>query len=238
MLDRRAFIGTTLAAATGFGLIGCTKCDGPAESEGSESRLEAPSLPPVDPDPESAFGVSRTINMHTIDDYLGLPGVNYRDMRLLRDPAQYEDIGGNSLLALVLEGFKITPFPWIGTLAPLPVSGAYEGERLYDIEWKKGSGLEVASAEPRYTQSLQILEEVFPPEEPLILMCGGAGYAAMMRSLLVHLGWDEALVYNAGGGWDYNGSRAIQLISPFDPTECYYWRADLLNLDFTTLVRA
>ena len=65
--------------------------------------------------------------MDTIDQYLGIPDVAYRDARMLRDPAQYEEIGGHANMEMALEGFRIVPFPCIGTLQELPVSGAYTG---------------------------------------------------------------------------------------------------------------
>ena len=73
--------------------------------------------------------------METIDDYIGCADITFRDMRLIKDPADYAAIGGSALLDFMLEGFKLVPFPYIGTLQELPVEGAYEGPVLFDIEW-------------------------------------------------------------------------------------------------------
>lgn len=192
-------------------------------------------LPPAAPDPDDDFGVDLNVNMDTIDDYLGIPGVAYRDMRLLKDPADYAAIGGDSVLSIAVEGFKVVPYPYIGTLQELPVEGAYTGERLFDVAW--GDDGRVTSAEPRYEQSLLILQDLFPQDAPIVLCCGGGGYAAMTKSLLVYLGWDESLLYNAGGVWDYTGYRAIELARVEDDgsTSYFFWRADMAPIDFSLL---
>lgn len=190
-------------------------------------------LPPADPDPDNSFGVDKNINMGTIDQYLGLPNVAYRDMRLVFDPADYAAIGGSSDLEFALKGFLITPMPYMGTLAPLPVSGAYAGDRLFDIEW--GEGIEILSATPRYQQSQQIIEDLFPKDQDILLMCGGGGYAGMMRSLLIYLGWDPSRVYNIGGMWDYAGYESIELmyVKEDGTTDYFLWRADMPMFDFS-----
>ena len=71
----------------------------------------------------------------------------------------------------------------------------------------------------------------------MVLCCGGGGYAAMMKKLLVYLGWDESLLYNAGGVWDYTGYEAIELAHVDDAgeTQYFFWRADVVPLDFSLL---
>lgn len=219
-MRRREFLGLA-AAGAGLLLVGCSAGagDGSAGSEaagtegapgaevpgvGTSSTAEATSTPPLpaaDPDADNPFQVDRNINMETIDDWLGREDVAYRDMRLVRDPADYASMGGDADLSFVLEGFKVTPFPLIGTLQELPVEGAYEGDRLFGIQWNEDGT--VASARPRYEESMQIIEELFPHDRALFLMCGGAGYAFMMRQLLLYLGWDASRLYNVGGAWDY-----------------------------------
>lgn len=125
-------------------------------------------------------------------------------------PPDYAAIGGSALLDFMLEGFKLVPFPYIGTLQELPVEGAYEGPVLFDIEWADDGT--VAKAEPRYEESQLILEELFPKDRPLFLMCGAGGYVGMTRQLLIHLGWDPELVYNIGGAWVYTGYKAVPVV--------------------------
>ena len=228
---RRAFLGMTAAglAAAGAALSGCGK----EPFSGGRSWKDA--LPAASPDPESPFGVDANVNVATIDDYLGLEGVAYRDMRLFDDPADYESIGGNSKLSSSIDGFRVTPFPWVGTLAELPVQGAYSGERLFDIVW---NGMEVVSATPRFTQSMQIIEELFPKDAPILLMCGGGGYAGMMRNLLIFLGWEANLLYNIGGEWEYTGKHPVIYIGRAGKeAEYYLWRADIVDMDFSLLKR-
>ncbi len=236
-MTRRAaagLAGTGLLAACACTLAGCS--DSPdattAQAEAPAAEAGLPELPKADPDPEDQFQVDRNINMNTIDDWLGRPDVAYRDMRMLRDPAYYEEIGGSATLDYMLEGFKAIPYPYIGTLQQLPVQGAYTGPTLFDVEWDEGG--EVVSATPNYEQSQLILDEVFPKDRPVFLMCGGAGYANMTRRLLIHLGWDPDLLYNVGGAWSYTGYNLIELThrNPDGTMEFFSWRADTVPIQF------
>ena len=249
LLGRREFA-LGLAAAGLMGAAGATQAFAKGENgasaaheraagaSGAADGSDAPgrTLPPAEPDPDDQFGVDLNVNMDTIDDYLHIPGVAYRDMRLLRDPADYAAIGGDATLSFALPGFKIVPFPQVGTLQKLPVDGAYDGECLFDITWADDGS--IAEATPRYEQSELIISELFPKDAPIVLCCGGAGYASMMYKLLVYLGYDPALLYNAGGMWDYTGYEAIELARHDEQTgttEYFFWRADMATLDFETL---
>lgn len=201
---------------------------------------EVEALPVATVDAESQFGVDKNINIETIDNYLGREDTVYRDMRLLFDPADYAAIGGDADLSATIKGFKVTPFPYIGTLQALPVGGAYDGECLYTIEWNEDGT--VKSATPNYEESEMVLRELFPKDKNIFLMCGGGGYAGMMRTLLIYLGWDETKVYNVGGAWQYEGENKQELIvypedangNVIDAT----WRADYAYIDFTRLHKA
>ena len=62
------------------------------------------------------FGVDANINMKTIDKYLDLKGVVYRDMRMLEDPIEYGDMvesNGDAALSGYIKGFEVIPFPYI-----------------------------------------------------------------------------------------------------------------------------
>ncbi len=197
-------------------------------------------LPAASPDPESMFGVDLNINVATIDDYLGRDDVAYRDVRMLFDPADYAAIGGNADLSLTLEGFRIVPYPYLATLTDLPVSGAYAGETLYTLTWNEDGS--IASATANYVESPTILEELFPKDKAIFLVCGGGGYAGMTKALLVHLGWDASKVYNVGGLWAYEGEKGVELIKyseDADGTDIYAtWRADYAYIDFSRLHKA
>ena len=204
----------------------------------AEQSASAAPLPPAAPDPDDPFGIDLNVNMETIDDYLGIPGVAYRDMRLLKDPADYGSIGGDPVLSIALEGFKVVPYPYIGTLQELPVSGAYDGDRLFDVDWADDGS--VLDARARYAQSDLIVEDLFPRDAPVLLCCGGGGYAGMMRQLLLFFGYDPSLVYNVGGVWDYTGYHPVELARHDDATgrtEFFMWRADCATIDFSQLTR-
>jgi len=194
-------------------------------------------LPAASPDPESQFGVDLNINIDTIDNYLNRDDVAYRDMRMLFDPADYAAIGGNADLSMTLEGFRIVPYPYLASLSQLPVSGAYDGETLYTLTWNEDGS--IASATPNYVESPIILEELFPKDKAIFLICGGGGYAGMTKQLLVFLGWDASQIYNVGGLWAYTGNQGVELIKyaeDADGIDVYAtWRADYAYIDFSRL---
>ena len=144
-------------SAGGSGSGGQTTSAGGSEASGTQA---AEALPPAQPGSEEDFFVDANVNMETLDLYLGIPGVEYRDLRLLDDPADFAAIGGDSKLSFGIAGFKVVPYPWMGSLAPLPVSGAYEGECLFEVTL--GDGLPVVDARPRYTPSMHTLQVLFP----------------------------------------------------------------------------
>ena len=66
-------------------------------------------------------------------------------------------------------------------------------------------------------------------------MCGGAGYAALTRGLLIHMGWDANLIYHVGANWSYEGNRGIDLRIAGEDSEIATWRADYIFIDFENL---
>lgn len=256
-LTRREFAGSLLGAAAlvaGIGLWGgptAARADegAPAGSDAAGAGDEAAGsgtdaagaategapLPPASVDPASDFGVDANVNVSTIDEYLGLPGVAYRDMRMIFDPADWESMGQDPYLSTVLEGFTIVPYPFLGTLPELPVGGAYDGDTLFTVTWEDG---EITGVTGNYRESLTVLRDLFPKDRPIVLVCGGGGYAGFTKKLLTYLGWDPELLYNAGGMWDYAGERTVELIdygrSPDDDLYAI-WRADYAVIDFTLM---
>ena len=207
-------------------------CDKAAEPESTVKPLPAPEV-----DVESQFGVDKNINMNTIDSYLGRDDVVYRDVRMLFDPADYASIGGDADLSKTITGFKVVPYPYIATLGALPVANAYEGDNLFTVEWNADGT--IASVTENYKESMMILEELFPKDTAIFLMCGGGGYAGMTKTLLLYLGWDENLLYNIGANWEYTGGNALELIVyPEDANDDNIyatWRADYAYIDFSRL---
>ena len=219
-----------LAAVLLFALAACGAA--PAEEAPAPKALPAPSV-----NADSPFGVDANINVSSIDEWLDLDDVVYRDVRMLFDPADYAAIGGEADLTHTIEGFKIVPFPYIATLQSLPVEGAYAGDCLYTVEWNADGT--VKSAVPNYAESDMILRELFPRDKAIFLMCGGGGYAGMMKQLLLFLDWDENLLYNIGANWEYTGSHGIELVVYPEAAGGHNiyatWRADYAYIDFTRL---
>lgn len=185
----------------------------------------------------SLFFIDKNINMKTIDDYLFLKDVVYRDVRMLFDTANFDEIGGNADLSSTIEGFKIVPYPYIATLQELPVNNAYNGDHLFEVKWSISG--EVESVKALYKESMVIIEELFPKDKKIFLMCGGGGYANMMKFLLIHLGWDKNKLYNIGANWEYKGKYKKELvIYPEDIREKKIyatWRADYAYIAFDKL---
>ena len=161
------------------------------------------------------FGVDANINMETIDKYLELKGVVYRDMRMLEDPIEYGDMeGGDADLSGFIRGFEVIPFPHIAPVeTPEGVGGTpYDGPTLFSVD---SNGKYVAN----YEESVDVLEAIFPKDKIIFVMCGGGGYAGMTKSLLIELGWDANKIYNLGGYWSYNGANSVSTVIKTNPDQ-------------------
>ena len=196
MMKKRLFAGLAALVV----LSGCVQ-------EGSSSA-PASALPA--PEKESGirgeqFGIDKNVNESTIDQYLGREDTVYRDMRMLKDEADYEAIGGDSYLSGMVEGFEVVPYPYLCNVEGLPeqVGQSYSGNTLF-THTEEGYTA-------NYEESEEILEYLFPKDKYIILMCGGGGYAGMTKGMLTALGWDENKIYNAGGYWYYEGNHSLQI---------------------------
>lgn len=177
------------------------------------------------------FGIDKNINESTIDEYLGRSDSVYRDMRMLKDPGNYEAIGGDSYLSGFVEGFEVVPLPYLTNVTGLPedVGETYTGATLFTQD---ESGNYVAN----YEESMEILEAIFPKDKNIFLMCGGGGYAGMTKTMLVALGWDENKIYNVGAFWSYNGNNKVEVKKTIDGEDYYNFSiVPYYNIDFTTL---
>ena len=178
------------------------------------------------------FGIDKNINETTIDNYLGLDNVVYMDMRMLKDPGNYEAIGGDSYLSGFIKGFDVMPFPYLVNVSGLPeeVGDTYTGKTLFTYSEEKGY---VAN----YEESLEILEYYFPKDKSIFLMCGGGGYAGMTKAMLVALGWDANKIYNIGGYWYYEGKNNISVkkVGKDDKVSYDFWKVNYHDIDFKDL---
>lgn len=173
------------------------------------------------------FGIDKNINEETIDQYIGREDAVYRDMRMLKDPANYEAIEGDSYLSGYVEGFEIVPYPYIINVKGLPeaVGDSYSGSTLFT---EQADGEIVAN----YEESMEILETLFPRDKVIFLMCGGGGYAGMTKDLLVKLGWDKDKIYNVGGYWSYAGSHDVKVKRERNGKTVYdFWKVPYHNLE-------
>lgn len=177
------------------------------------------------------FGIDKNINEETIDNYLNREDSVYRDMRMLKDPGNYEAIGGDSYLSGYVKGFEAVPFPLLVNVTGLPeeVGDTYTGKTLYTQD-KEGNYV------ANYEESLEILEWYFPKDKNIFLMCGGGGYAGMTKNMLIKLGWDEEKIYNVGGYWFYDGKNNVKVKKTIDKKDSYdFWKITYHDIDFENL---
>ena len=179
------------------------------------------------------FGIDKNINEKTIDKYLNRDDVCYRDMRMLIDPAKYEEIGGDSYLSGFIKGFEVIPYPFLAPTIDLPteVGNGYTGDTLFSLVDDKYI--------PNYAESLDLLENFFPKNLNIFLMCGGGGYANMTKKLLISLGWDENKIYNVGGYWYYDGNNKVEIkYLDEDGNEQYdFSKVPYHNIEFNKLTK-
>lgn len=179
------------------------------------------------------FGIDKNINEKTIDDYLGRDDSVYRDMRMLKDPGNYEAIGGDSYLSGFVKGFEVVPYPYLVNVSGLPeeVGDTYTGKTLFTEK----DGEYTAN----YEESMDILEYLFPKDKNIFLMCGGGGYAGMTKNLLVTLGWDADKIYNVGGYWYYDGDNNVEVKNTkYGDTTYDFWKVPYHDIDFDSLHEA
>ena len=194
-------------------------------------KLSKLPLPEVTTGERGMLGIDKNINEETIDKYLGRSDSVYRDVRMLKDPGNYEAIGGDSYLSGFVKGFEVVPYPYLTEVKGLPesVGNSYQGKTLFTEN-------EDGTYRANYQESLAFLEYYFPKDKYIFLMCGGGGYAGMTKKLLVSLGWDETKIYDVGGYWFYNGKNNVQIKKTVDGKTSYeFWRVNYHDIDFDTL---
>ena len=192
--------------------------------------IEGLPVPEVSEGERGTLGIDKNINEATIDEYLGRSDAVYRDMRMLKDPAKYESIGGDAYLSGFVKGFEVVPYPLVAEVSGLPeeVGSTYTGKTLFSLvdgEYKAN-----------YKESLDYLEYYFPKDKYIFLMCGGGGYAGMMKNLLVSLGWDENKIYNTGGYWYYDGENSVDVKRVSGKKTIYdFYKVTYHDIDFSSL---
>ena len=173
-------------------------------------RYAFPDVLPGLPAPEleegqrGELGIDKNVNEKTIDKYLNRSDAVYRDVRMLKDPGNYEAIGGDSYLSGFVRGFELVPLPYLVNVKGLPpeVGETYAGKTLFR---QHSNGSYTAN----YQESMAILESLFPKDKVIFLMCGGGGYSGMLKNMLVELGWNGSMIYDVGGYWFYEGENNV-----------------------------
>ena len=188
--------------------------------------------PEVSEGQRGELGIDKNVNEATIDKYLGRSDAVYRDLRMLKDPGNYEAIGGDSYLSGFVNGYEVVPLPYLVNVSGLPaeVGDTYDGDTLFT---DNGDGTYTAN----YEESMEILEALFPKDKVIFLMCGGGGYSGMMKKMLVALGWDESRIYNTGGYWFYEGDNnvAVKRVNSDGKTVYDFYKVPYHEIDFDVL---
>lgn len=193
------------------------------------NKKELP-LPEVEDGVRGDLGVDKNINEATIDEYLNRGDAVYRDLRMLIDDADYEAIGGHSILTGFIKGFEVVPLPFLCHPEGLPeeVGKGYTGPALFT---KVGDEY-IAN----YEESLKIIEGLFPRNKIIFLMCGGGGYAGMGKKLLIGLGYDPDKIYDVGGYWYYEGKNKVDIEKQKDGHTYYAFdKVNYHEIDFHNL---
>lgn len=179
------------------------------------------------------LGIDKNINEATIDNYIGRPDAVYRDVRMLKDPGNYEAIGGDANLSGFVNGFEVVPLPYLVNVTGLPevVGETYTGDTLFTN--KDGR------YEANYKEAMDMLEALFPKDKYIFLMCGGGGYAGMLKNMLVALGWEADKIYNVGGYWFYEGKNNVEVKRVLDDGSVVYdfYKVPYHEIDFDNLTR-
>ena len=201
--------------SVGLGICCCLVNNNRDTKDNNSNTLKELPKPELDGGQRGELGIDKNINETNIDEYLNREDSVYRDMRMLEDPAIYENIGGDRFLSGYIKGFEIVPLPYIIPVDGLPseVGNTYIGTTLFSYE----NNTYVAN----YEESMSIIEELFPKDKIIFLMCGGGGYAGMTKNFLVQLGWDENKIYNIGGYWYYKGKNNIEVKKTVDGKVTY-----------------
>lgn len=202
-------------------------------NQNSGTKLSVLPKPEVTTGLRGDFGIDKNINESTIDEYLNRTDTAYRDVRMLKDPANYEKIGGDSYLSGFIKGFEVVPYPYLVNVTGLPeeIGKSYQGKTLFTNE----NGTYKAN----YKESMQILEYLFPKDKNIFLMCGAGGYAGNTKKMLIALGWDENKIYNIGGYWYYEGKNNIKVKNESLTETTYdFWKLNYHDIDFSSLHKA
>ncbi len=118
------------------------------------------------------------VNVHNLYEYLGRSDVKYIDLRRYSEEV---------LKTGTLKGFEHIDF-----FGDIYNSTTAEGTQLFNSDYT-----------PKYTNSVALLEQLFPKNQILFLSCASGGRVVHMMKILERYGWDMSKVYNVGGYNNY-----------------------------------
>lgn len=182
------------------------------------------------------YGIDKNINETTIDKYLNRTDTVYRDVRMLIDTASWENKGGDRYLSGYIKGFEVIPAPFLANYTKEyidqkkkeNVDGLYTGKTLFHYENDIYT--------PNYEESMTILENIFPKDKNIFIMCGAGGYAGQIKNMLIKLGWDSNKLYDIGGYWYYTGNNDIKTTYESNgKIKHNFSNVPYFNIDFNTL---
>ena len=162
----------------------------------------------------------------TIDNYLNRSDSVYIDMRMLKDPGDYEAIGGDSYLSGFVKGFEVIPYPYLVNVTGLPeeVGDTYDGDTLFTEEDGKYT---VTVTEKEVVRNSDYKEGYYIAETNVVEDFGLGGYAK-----LVYADENGENIIGDADGYiaDHNGepdnlytvyqmNGTVELMLPVDPAD-------------------
>lgn len=203
----------------------------------NEDTLKSLPKPELAEGKRGVYGIDKNIDDQTIDNYLDREDTEYIDLRMLIDPASWENKGGERELTGFIKGFKVVPYPFLAGFSQKyrdqkteeNVDGLYDGPTLFTLS-------DDGKYTPNYKESIEILEYIFPKDKNIFLICGAGGYAGIAKEMLIALGWNQDKIYNIGGYWFYEGKYNIEVENKkYEETSYDFWKVMYYNIDFKTL---
>jgi rhodanese-related sulfurtransferase len=133
------------------------------------------------------------INKDNLYNYLGREDVVYIDLRESNTNETESGYSESNYMGMHLKGFKNIEFVSY-------IQG--NKNQLFYVAPDKSLG-------PSYTTALEILEELFPKDKAIFLMCDSGNKARSVMKLLAQYGWDMSKVYNVGAIANYGNSNYL-----------------------------
>ena len=153
-------------------------------SKSFKADKDSPDETPCGPD--SFAAACSSIGSDNLVQYLGRSDVKYIDLR------NYSDYSMKHF-----RNFEVVPF--FGLI--------WDQDAGTDPTKTQLFGGDVKNPVPQYEESVELLNELFPKDETLFIVCQSGGRVAMLMDILNANGYDMSKVYNIGGMANYTGAE-------------------------------